>query len=115
MLRRLGEFSVRRRRWVLVSALIFFLAAGAFGGRVAKSLSTGGFDDPNSESSRASALLQSEFRGGNPNVVLLLRAKRGATVSDPAIQAAGTRLTNQTGSPPQRASPPSYSSPPGAP
>src|SRR4051812_17342613 len=100
MLRRLGEFSVRRRRWVLVSALIFFLAAGAFGGRVAKSLSTGGFDDPNSESSRASALLQSEFRGGNPNVVLLLRAKRGATVSDPAIQAAGTRLTNRLGAEP---------------
>jgi RND superfamily putative drug exporter len=94
MLRRLGEFSVRRRKWVLLSALVLFLGAGAFGGRVAQSLSSGGFDDPGSESSRAATLLQSEFHGGNPNIVLLLHAKHG-TVNDPAIAAAGARLTER--------------------
>src|SRR4051812_43522575 len=94
MLRRLGEFTVRRRRWVLISALVFFVAAGAFGGKVAKALSTGGFDDPGSESSRAAGILQDEFRGGNPNLVLLVHAK-GGSVDSPAVRAGGLRLTKQ--------------------
>ncbi len=94
MLHRLGEFTVRRRRWILVGALVFFVAAGAFGGKVAKSLSTGGFDDPGSESSRAIQTLHREFGTGNPNVVLLVRARHG-TVDSPAVRAEGLRLTRQ--------------------
>jgi len=94
MLRRLGEFTVRRRWWVLIGSLVVFVAAGAFGGKVAQSLSTGGFDDPSSESSRAAGVLQSEFHGGNPNIVLLLTAKHGS-VGDPAVAAEGMRLTRQ--------------------
>src|SRR6266540_4026305 len=94
MLHRLGEFTVRRRRWILVGALVFFVAAGAFGGKVAKSLSTGGFDDPGSESSRAIQTLHREFGTGNPNVVLLVRARHG-TIDSPAVRAEGLRLTRQ--------------------
>jgi RND superfamily putative drug exporter len=79
---------------VLVSALVFFVAAGAFGGKVAKSLSTGGFDDPSSESSRAASVLQDEFRGGNPNIVLLVRTD-GGSVDDPAVRAQGVKLTQE--------------------
>jgi RND superfamily putative drug exporter len=94
MLRRMGEFTVRRRRWILVGALVFFVAAGGFGGKVAKSLSSGGFDDPGSESSRAAQTLQDEFGTGNPNIVLLVRARRG-TVDSPAVRAEGLSLTRQ--------------------
>src|SRR5436190_24170659 len=94
MLHRLGEFTVRRRRWILAGALVFFVAAGAFGGKVAKSLSTGGFDDPASESSRATQVLQDEFGTGSPNVVLLVRAKHG-TVDSPDVRAEGLSLTRQ--------------------
>ena len=94
MLRRVGEFTVRRRRWILVGALVVFAAAGAFGGKVAKSLSSGGFDDPGSESSRAAQTLQDEFGTGNPNVVLLVRTRHG-TVDSPAVRAEGLSLTRQ--------------------
>ncbi|MFL5796962.1 MAG: MMPL family transporter [Actinomycetota bacterium] len=94
MLRRVGELTVRRRRWILVGALVAFVAAGAFGGRVAKSLSSGGFDDPGSESSRAVTALQQQFDTGDPNFVLLVRAGHG-TVDSPAVRAEGLRLTSQ--------------------
>ena len=51
-MRALGEFAVRRRRWILMATLVLAVVAGAFGGNVAQHLSSGGFDDPSSESSR---------------------------------------------------------------
>jgi putative drug exporter of the RND superfamily len=92
MLNGLGRFAVRRRWWVLTGALVVFVAAGAYGGRVAKSLSSGGFDDPGSESSRAASRLQSTFHSGNPNFVLLVHAAHGS-VDSPAVRAEGIRLT----------------------
>ena len=58
MLERVGRVAVRRRWWVLVSSLVAVVLAGAFGGGVVSKLSTGGFSDPNSESSRADAILR---------------------------------------------------------
>ena len=56
MLTRLGLFTVRRRRAILVSTLVLFLAAGAvYGGNVATRLSSGGFDNPSSDSSQGPA------------------------------------------------------------
>jgi RND superfamily putative drug exporter len=90
---RLGQALVRYRRWVVILAALFIVGAGAYGGDVASKLSTGGFEDPSAESTRADALLRDEFASGQPNVVLLVTPAAGATVDDPAVVAAGEALT----------------------
>jgi len=96
MLARLGRFTVRRRRVILISAVVGLLVAGALGGSVVKRLSTGGFTDPNSESARAEALLLKQFHFGNPNLVLLVTAKHGS-VDAPTVAAQGRALTAALG------------------
>lgn len=78
MLQRLGEFTVRRRRWVLVATLLAVIVAGALGGGVFDRLSGGGFSDPDAESSRGTKQLEELFETGDPNLVLLVTAKQGS-------------------------------------
>jgi RND superfamily putative drug exporter len=92
MLVRLGEFTVRRRRAVLIGALLFVVASFAVAGGVAGRLTSGGFADPSSESERAAALLQREFGTKEPNIVLLVTAKQGS-VDSAAVRAAGLQVT----------------------
>jgi RND superfamily putative drug exporter len=99
MLRRLGRFTVRRRRWVLVTTLVGVVVAGAFGGGVFDRLSGGGFNDPGAESSRATAQLEESFDTGDVNLVLLVTAKEGS-VDDRVITAEGTRLSEELASEP---------------
>ena len=99
MLDRLGHFLVRRRRWVLAGTAVFILAAGALGGNVADHLKAGGFDSPDVESERASALLRETFRQAPPNFLLLVTAKTGTVDEGPARQA-GVTLTNEITSEP---------------
>jgi RND superfamily putative drug exporter len=93
LLTRLARFTVRRRRRVLLGAVVAFLVAGAIGGGVAERLSSGGFEDPKAESTRAQHLVDEAFGAGTPNLVLLVTAKPGAGVDDPATAAAGQALT----------------------
>src|SRR5947208_16198753 len=93
MLTRLGAFTVRRRRAVLISALLGLLVAGVVGGNVVKRLSNGGFTDPHSESSRAETILARTFHTGNPNLVLLVTARHGGSVNSPAVVSQGRSLT----------------------
>jgi putative drug exporter of the RND superfamily len=94
MLTRLARFTVRRRRLVLAGTLLAFLFAGAIGGGVAERLSSGGFEDPNAESTRAQRLVDETFGNGTPNLVLLVTADNGS-VDDPATVAAGQALTRE--------------------
>ena len=94
MLRRLGHFTVRRRRWILIGTLLFVLLAGALGGNVASLLSSGGFDDPNAESTAADQALDEVFGSGTPNLVLLVTAKKGS-VDDAAAARFGAELTER--------------------
>ncbi|MFL6073024.1 MAG: MMPL family transporter [Mycobacteriales bacterium] len=80
----------RHARLVLVLAgaamvVVAVLGVGAFG-----KLTSGGFQDPNAESTKAQKLVDDRF-GGSTNVVLLVHAKSGDADS-PAVRAAGTRL-----------------------
>ena len=93
MLTRLGNTLVHRRWLVLLLALIAMGAAGAVGGGVASHLSSGGFQDPAAASTRANNVLLSQFHTAQPNLVLLVTARHGQTVDDPAVQAAGNSLT----------------------
>ena len=81
MLTRMATTIVRRRRLVLISALVGMFAAGALGGGVAKHLASGGFQDPGSPSSRAVGVLTRQFHTGDPNMVLLVTAKSATSAS----------------------------------
>jgi RND superfamily putative drug exporter len=94
MLTRLGRLTVQRRKLVLVAAVVLFALAGSFGGSVADHLSSGGFEDPSSESYAADRALLDTLDAGTPNLVLLVTAP-GGSVDDPAVVAAGTALTER--------------------
>jgi RND superfamily putative drug exporter len=94
MLRCVGRFTVRRRRWVLVATLLAVVVAALFGGGVFARLSPGGFSDPDAESSRASDRLEEVFDTGDPNLVLLVTARKGS-VDDRAVAAEGAALTEK--------------------
>jgi putative drug exporter of the RND superfamily len=91
VLTRLGRFVIRRRRPILVGSVLFLVVAALLGGGVADSLTSGGFDDPDSESGRAEALLEDEFGTSDPNFVLLVTAEDG-DVDSLEVVAAGTAL-----------------------
>ena len=92
----LARLVVRKRCLVIVAAVLFMAIAGTFGGSVAKHLSNGGFDDRHAESSRARRFVDSEFKGGTPNLVLLVTATDGR-VDSPISAAAGRALTAELG------------------
>jgi putative drug exporter of the RND superfamily len=97
MLARLGRFTVRHRKAVLVGTALFFVLAGALGGGVASRLTSGGFDDPSSESSRARRAIEREFGRQTPDLLLLVSARHG-TVDDVDVVAAGNALTAELAS-----------------
>ena len=107
MLERLGKFLVRRRWAVLAATLVAVVLAGAYGGSAITRLKSGGFDDPAAESTRAAETLRDDFGIGDPNLILLVTAKRGA-VDDPAVAAAGESLTRRLAAEPDLAQVASY-------
>ncbi|WP_040494694.1 MMPL family transporter [Ilumatobacter nonamiensis] len=88
----LGHLVVRRRRAVIAISLVGLLVAITVGVGVFGRLSTGGFADPASESSRATDLLAAEFGTGGADLVAIVTATSG-TVDDPDIALAGGQLT----------------------
>jgi RND superfamily putative drug exporter len=86
-------FAVRRRRLVLLGAVLFTLLAAALSGNVIERLSGGGFDAPGSESVRAAETLERRFGVQPPNLVLLVSSER--SVDDPAVARAGASLARR--------------------
>jgi RND superfamily putative drug exporter len=95
VLTRLAQTIIRRRRIVLVLAVVWLAVAGIFGGSVAKHLSSGGFQDPGAQSTRAANLVRDQFHSGGPNLVLLVTATAGQSVDSPAVAQAGAALTQR--------------------
>jgi len=95
----IGRSVVRHRKLVLFASLISLTTATVIGGGVIDRLSSGGFDDPGSDSVAARLLLDSEFDTGFADLVLLLTVDSGEQINDsPAVDrtdvaAAGTSLT----------------------
>jgi len=94
MLTRFARLATRRSWAVVVAALLFVLVAGALGGGVAENLTSGGFEDPSTESAKADEALAQRFDTGVPNMVLVVTA-RGGTVDGPGAAAAGQALTEE--------------------
>jgi len=91
---RLGQFTVRRRKAILVGAGVVFVLAGVFGGNVAQHLTSGGFEAPGSEAYRANAALGERFGQDQPNFMLLVTAK-GGSVDAADVAAVGNALAEE--------------------
>jgi len=99
----IGRSVVRHRKLVLLTSLLSLIAATAIGGGVIDRLSSGGFDDPGSESVEARDLLDSEFGTGFSDLVFVLTYVSGdnsdgsPAVDRPNAIAAGMSLTAEVG------------------
>lgn len=106
MFRWIGELVTRRARWVLALGLMAVVAAAVVGVGAFSKLQTEGFDDPDSDSSRAAALLEERFDGG-ADYLFVVEAADG-DVDSPASAAAGAALTERLRSDPELADVTSY-------
>ncbi len=88
-----GRFALRRRRLVLVGTVLFALLGVGLGGSVVDRLSSGGFNDPASESRRAGDALEKRFGVDVPNLVLLVSSTR--SVDDPRVARSAARLARR--------------------
>jgi RND superfamily putative drug exporter len=79
---------------VVIAGLVAAGIAGVVGGGVSESLTNGGFQDPGAESVAAGRLLEEQFGADGPSVVLVVTTP-GHSVDDPAVAAAGMKLTDE--------------------
>ncbi|KAA0095348.1 MMPL family transporter [Mycolicibacterium sp. P1-18] len=77
MLQAIARSAIAAPRRILAVAALVMVAAAIFGIPVAKSLSAGGFQDPNAESSQAGRLLTDKFGQGDMQMLLTVTAPDG--------------------------------------
>ncbi|MGP4012787.1 MMPL family transporter [Streptomyces sp. 4N124] len=83
-----------RPRLSLLAALVLTALAVLAGGGVADRLGSGGWEDPDAESTYATKALEREFPASQPNFLLLVDAGR-ASVDDPAVAAEAERIAER--------------------
>ncbi|WP_329037404.1 MMPL family transporter [Streptomyces sp. NBC_00178] len=83
-----------RPRLALLAALVITVLAVFAGSGVADRMGSGGWEAPDAESTYATAVLEREFPGSQPNLLLLLDSGT-ASVDDPAVAAEAERLTER--------------------
>ncbi|WMX46929.1 MMPL family transporter [Streptomyces roseicoloratus] len=88
------RFVTARPRLTLLVALVLTALAVLAGGGVADRMGSGGWEDPDAESTYAIEVLEREFPGSQPNLLLLVDAGP-AGVDDPAVAAEGRRLAER--------------------
>jgi uncharacterized membrane protein YdfJ with MMPL/SSD domain len=89
MFEALGRVTYRRRRWVVALALLFVAVGGVWGTGVFGSMTGAGFEDPDSDSSRAAAVAERELGRSSGDVVVLYSSDE-LSVDDPAFREAVT-------------------------
>ncbi|MFD3824033.1 MMPL family transporter [Streptomyces sp. NPDC058625] len=88
------RFVTARPRLALLAALVLTVLAVLAGSGVADRMSSGGWEDPDAESTYATQAIEREFPGSQPNLLLLVDAGE-ASVDDPAVAAEAARLTER--------------------
>ncbi|MFF6995154.1 MMPL family transporter [Streptomyces sp. NPDC008313] len=88
------RFVTARPRLSLLVALLFTALAVVAGSGVADRMGSGGWEDPDAQSTYATKALEREFPGSQPNLLLLVDAGR-ASVDDPEVAAEGKRLAER--------------------
>jgi len=77
VLQRIARLAIAAPRRIVAIAILVMVGAAIFGIPVAKSLSAGGFQDPGSQSAKATQLLGDKFAQGDMQLLI--------TVSAPAV------------------------------
>lgn len=88
------RFVTARPRLSLLVALVITALAVLAGSGVADRLGSGGWEDPNAESTYATKALEREFPASQPNLLLLVDAG-DASVDDPAVAAEARRTAER--------------------
>ncbi|MFC5217202.1 MMPL family transporter [Streptomyces coerulescens] len=88
------RFVTARPRLSLLVALVITALAVLAGSGVADRLGSGGWEDPDAESTYATKALEREFPASQPNLLLLVDAG-DASVDDPAVAAQAQRLVTR--------------------
>lgn len=78
MLQGIARVAIAAPRRIIALGVLVFIAAAVFGIPVAKSLSPGGFQDPNSESAHAIGVLTEKFGQSGQQVLILVTAPGGS-------------------------------------
>ena len=113
MLHRIALLALAAPRRIIAIAALTMVGAAIFGIPVAKSLSAGGFQDPTSESARATQLLTDKFHQGDMQLVFTVTTPDG--VSSAGARAAGLDIVNEAKASPNVANVTSaWTSPPSA-
>jgi len=93
VLEAIARLALTAPRRVIAVALLVMVGTAVFGIPVMKSLSAGGFQDPTSQSSRASDMLADTFGQGNMQLLISVTSQDG--VESPAARAVGTDIVRQ--------------------
>jgi RND superfamily putative drug exporter len=88
---RLGHFVAHRAKLSLAMSALFIVLSGALGAMVIPAMSSGGYDDPNADSSIAYNYLKDTFKAEEPWSILVIDAPVSA--DDPATIAAVAKIT----------------------
>ena len=78
MLHRIALLAIAAPKRIIAVAILVLIGAAVFGVPVAKSLSSGGFQDPTSESARAAHLLADKFSQSDMQLMFTVTAPGGA-------------------------------------
>ncbi len=98
VLHRIALMAIAAPRRIIVIAALTMIGAAIFGIPVAKSLSAGGFQDPTSESARATKVLADKFHQGDMELIFSLTAPGGAASAE--ARAAGLAIVDKAKSSP---------------
>ena len=93
MLQGLTRLAIGAPRRVIAVAVLLAIGAAIFGFPVVDRLSGGGFQDPSSESARASDLLRDKFGQTDQQILIVVTAPDGAT--SPRARRVGTDVVDQ--------------------
>jgi RND superfamily putative drug exporter len=107
MLAALGRLLYRTRWAALLLSLAVVFGAVLYGTSVFGTLTDGGFEDPNSQSAQAHAVLDKELGGWTPDIIILMRSD-SLSATDPSFAGAAMRLLDTLQAQPGVASVTSY-------
>ncbi|WFB09477.1 MMPL family transporter [Streptomyces sp. LX-29] len=93
MLDRLASLILPRPKKILLAVLIIVLCVGGGSMGLTDRLTMGGYENDDTESATTQSVLEKEFGQGRPNLSLVVEDSRG--VDDPAVTAAGLKLTKE--------------------
>ena len=77
VLQGIARLAIAAPRRIIGLALLVMVAAGIFGLPVTKTLSAGGFNDPSSQSAKASALLADKFHQSDTDLIITVTSEGG--------------------------------------